>query len=135
MTITYHIDDINQVARQILDHSTVNTFIFNAPMGAGKTTLITAMCKQLGVTDEISSPTFSLVNEYQGSQRDIFHFDLYRLEDEEELFNIGIEDYLSKNAAIFIEWPELVMPYLEKYVELNIEILDPFTRKATLILS
>lgn len=128
MTITYHIDDIDQVARQVLDYTKSDTFILNAPMGAGKTTLITAICKQLGVQDHISSPTFSIVNEYQGSDQKIFHFDLYRINDEEELDDLGIEEYLNQDAIVLIEWPKLVMPYLEQFTSLEINIIDNSTR-------
>lgn len=128
MTITYHIDDIDQVARQVLDYAKSDTFILNAPMGAGKTTLITAMCKQLGVQDHISSPTFSIVNEYKGSNKKIFHFDLYRINDEKELDDLGIEEYLNQDAIVLIEWPKLVMPYLERFTSLEINIIDNSTR-------
>ncbi len=131
MTITYHIDDVDQVARQIIAQSEKDVFIFNAPMGAGKTTLITSMCRQLGVTEEISSPTFSIVNEYLSNDKPIYHFDLYRLEREEELFDIGFEDYLDKGAIILIEWPELALPFIEEYTHISIEIIDPFSRILT----
>lgn len=74
-------------------------------MGVGKTTLIKELVKQLGVTEATSSPTFSLVNEYQGSNSTIFHFDFYRIESEEEIYDIGIEDYFYQNAWCLVEWP------------------------------
>ncbi|WP_438961438.1 tRNA (adenosine(37)-N6)-threonylcarbamoyltransferase complex ATPase subunit type 1 TsaE [Nonlabens sp.] len=133
MNITYHIDDIEKVAKQILAYTQSNIFILDAPMGAGKTTLITAICKELGVQESISSPTFSIVNEYKANHKTVLHFDLYRIEQEEELFNIGIEDYLSRNAIFFIEWPDLVMPYLENFTRLKISIIDHSTRTIELI--
>jgi len=77
-------------------------------MGVGKTTLIKELVKQLGVTDPTSSPTFSLVNEYQGDNVTIFHFDFYRIKYEEEAYDIGIEDYFYQNAWCLAEWPEKI---------------------------
>lgn len=131
MTLTYHINEINDVAQKLLDHAIYDTFIFNAAMGAGKTTLITALCKQLGVTEEMSSPTFSIVNEYRTAATTLFHFDLYRIEQEEELLDIGIEDYLDQKALLFFEWPALVLPYLNEYVIVTIEVIDEQTRLLT----
>jgi len=128
MNITYHIDDIKQVAQQVLSYSQNKVFILNAPMGAGKTTLVSAICKELGVNDELSSPTFSIVNEYRVDNQSIFHLDLYRLETAEELFNIGIEEYLDNKSYMFVEWPNLITPYLEHFTELEIEIIDSYTR-------
>ena len=77
-------------------------------MGVGKTTLIKEISKYLGVTDKTSSPTFSLVNEYQGKNNTVFHFDFYRIEDENEVYDIGIEDYFYQNAWCLVEWPERI---------------------------
>jgi tRNA threonylcarbamoyladenosine biosynthesis protein TsaE len=82
-------------------------FLFEAPMGAGKTTLIKAMCKHLGSSDHFSSPTYSIVNEYAFPGGKIYHFDLYRLKQVEELLDLGIEELLDSGAYCFIEWPEL----------------------------
>jgi len=96
-------------------------FLFNAEMGAGKTTFIKFICKALGSTESLSSPTYSIVNEYQSnSNLKIFHFDLYRLKSTEELFELGFEDYLVGNHYMFIEWPELAMPFLDSYVSIII---------------
>lgn len=75
-------------------------------MGAGKTTLIKALCAYLGVTDEVSSPTFSLVNEYSSGNQPIYHFDFYRIVSEEELYDIGYEDYFFSGYLCLVEWPE-----------------------------
>ncbi len=84
-------------------------FVFYAEMGVGKTTFIKALCEALGTTDALSSPTYSLVNEYSIGDKVIYHMDLYRLNSLEEALDMGIEDYLSnKNAHIFIEWPQLI---------------------------
>ncbi len=84
-------------------------FAFYGEMGVGKTTLITAICKELGVTDGISSPTFSLVNEYKSAKGEkIFHFDFYRIKSISEAYDMGYEDYFYTNAYCFIEWPEKI---------------------------
>ncbi len=94
-----------------------------APMGAGKTTLIKEFCRSLGSTDDFSSPTFSIVNEYQYPNGKIFHFDLYRLKNEEELMDLGIEEYLGSGHYCIFEWPEMVenMIYVS-YKRIDIEV-------------
>ena len=83
--------------------------IFSGFLGAGKTTFITALCKELGVTDVISSPTFAIVNEYETiSGKSIYHFDFYRINKVEEAFDFGYEDYFYSGNLCFIEWPEKV---------------------------
>lgn len=87
---------------------------FDAPMGAGKTTFIGEVCRQLGVTDDTTSPTFSIVNEYLSATtgETIYHFDCYRLEDEEEALDMGVEDYLESGRRCLIEWPEIIERFL-----------------------
>ena len=86
-------------------------------MGVGKTTLIKAMVKALGSTDDVTSPTFSIVNEYESLKGKIFHFDMYRIEDEMEALNFGFEDYLNSDTNwLFIEWPENVSNLLPEDV-------------------
>jgi tRNA threonylcarbamoyladenosine biosynthesis protein TsaE len=84
---------------------------FNGEMGAGKTTFIKELCKTLGSQDDFGSPTYSIVNEYKLPKGKIFHFDLYRLKNEEELFDLGFEEYLQSGNYCFIEWPELAQPF------------------------
>lgn len=89
-------------------------FLFTAPMGAGKTTFIKALCGELGVQGTMSSPTYSVVNEYHtAGGGKIYHFDLYRLRSEVELLDIGFEEYLESGYYLFIEWPELALPLIE----------------------
>jgi len=97
--------------------------LFSGEMGSGKTTLIKEFCKHLRVEDEVSSPTFSLVNEYEGDNGPIYHFDLYRIQSEEELYDIGYEDYFFSGYLCLIEWPEMAMSLMpEKHVMVNIRV-------------
>jgi tRNA threonylcarbamoyladenosine biosynthesis protein TsaE len=96
---------------------------FDGEMGAGKTTLIKAVCKQLGVVDEVSSPTFSLVNEYKTTiGKTIYHFDFYRIKNIEEVYDIGYEDYFFSGNICLIEWPEKVSELLENEDIFSIKI-------------
>jgi tRNA threonylcarbamoyladenosine biosynthesis protein TsaE len=116
----YHIDDIDKAADYVIASAKAKTLLFTAPMGSGKTTLIKAICKKLGVVDPITSPTFSIVNEYKGSYTLIYHFDLYRLQSIDELHDIGAEEYLDSDALKLIEWPALAMPMIIDYQEVKI---------------
>lgn len=102
------LNDLQAVSEQLLAFAgSKRIFCFDAEMGSGKTTLITALCKTLGVTTGISSPTYAIVNEYLAGSTRVFHFDLYRLRSLEELLDIGFEDYIHSGAYCFIEWPQL----------------------------
>jgi tRNA threonylcarbamoyladenosine biosynthesis protein TsaE len=102
------------VARRLLKYASSKILCFHGQMGAGKTTLIKAIVKELGGSGIANSPTFGIVNEYHDSSGGLlgYHFDLYRLEDENEAWDIGLEEYLTSGAWIFMEWPELVAPLL-----------------------
>jgi tRNA threonylcarbamoyladenosine biosynthesis protein TsaE len=132
MEISYTLNEIDTVAKKLLENLESKLILFNAPMGAGKTTLIKSICKQLGVVNEVTSPTFSLVNEYKGTFTDVIHFDLYRLETNDQLIEIGIDYYLDKNAFYLIEWPELLIPFLSDYQYIKIKITGLNTRKLIL---
>ncbi len=96
-------------------------FLFDAPMGAGKTTFIKSLCQHLGVIDTMSSPTYSIVNEYYtDSKLKIFHFDLYRLKAADELFDLGFDEYLASGNYLFIEWPTFAEPFLDSYLRIII---------------
>jgi tRNA threonylcarbamoyladenosine biosynthesis protein TsaE len=101
-------------------------FAFKGEMGTGKTTFIQALCNVLNVSDTVTSPTFSIVNEYYSpTYGTIFHFDFYRIENETEVLDLGFEDYLNQNAIIFIEWPEMIPNYLpESALIVEITILE-----------
>jgi len=111
-----NLEQLNSIAKQILDYtSTHKKFAFYGEMGVGKTTLIKALSLQIGVTDVVSSPTFSIVNEYQADEyTKIYHFDFYRIEDEKEAYDMGYEEYFFSNAYCFIEWPEKIPNLIEE---------------------
>lgn len=112
MTITIKdLDHIEEAAREFIAQMGDDTvFAFYGKMGAGKTTFIKALCKLLGVEDEVNSPTFAIINEYrsQTTAELIYHFDFYRIKKLEEVYDLGYEDYFYSGALCFIEWPELV---------------------------
>lgn len=133
--ITYTQPQIQEVARQLIKKATSRTLAFYAPMGAGKTTLIKAMLKELGAADNGNSPTFGIVNEYHDQKDGLlaYHFDFYRLNHETEALDLGLEDYLNRDAWVFIEWPEKLGAFLpENAMDIHIEILDPETRELDL---
>lgn len=111
-------------AKQLIEFAKKErVFLFDAPMGAGKTTFIKSLCQFLSVTDTMSSPTYSIVNEYDTSSKlRLYHFDLYRLKSSEELFELGFEDYILSGNYLFIEWPELALPFLDSYMRIIITI-------------
>ncbi len=112
MTLTIkNTDTIHETAKQFLaatkDMGTC--FAFYAPMGAGKTTFIKAICEELGVEDVITSPTFAIVNEYtDGEGAPVYHFDFYRIKKMEEVYDMGADDYFYSGNRCFMEWPELI---------------------------
>ena len=109
MKLTYQLSELKEISKKIISQfNTPKTLLFYGEMGVGKTTLIKELVKQLGVLDITSSPTFSIVNEYKGKKHRVFHFDFYRITNEEEVYDIGIEDYFYQNAWCFIEWPEQI---------------------------
>lgn len=112
MTITIKdLDHIKEAAREFIGQMGDDTvFAFYGKMGAGKTTFIKALCKLLGVEDEVNSPTFAIINEYRSETTAelIYHFDFYRIKKLEEVYDLGYEDYFYSGALCFIEWPELV---------------------------
>ena len=109
MNKNYNINQVPNIAKEIISSVKHKILLFYGEMGTGKTTLIKEIVKQLGVDDIANSPTFSIVNEYLSRKGEtIYHFDFYRIEGEEEVYDIGIEEYFYNNAWCFIEWPEKV---------------------------
>jgi tRNA threonylcarbamoyladenosine biosynthesis protein TsaE len=134
MEIIFSIQEIQEVAQKILSEHPNKVIVFNGAMGVGKTTLIKALSKQLGVLTPTSSPTFSLVNEYKTKSGElIYHFDLYRLKNETEALDIGIEEYLYSGNWCFIEWAEKIANLLpEKHSQINISIIEDNERLISL---
>lgn len=123
MKIYYGLEEVEDVVDQIIKNVKTKTILFYGNMGVGKTTIIKTLVKLLGSNDVVNSPTFSIVNEYNIRKDKIYHFDLYRIEDLEEAYNFGIEDYIDSDHWILIEWPELIEPILNNnYDKINIEI-------------
>jgi len=119
------LNSIDAIAEEFISKIGDNKIIsFNAEMGAGKTTFIKAICKVLGVTDVATSPTFSIVNEYNAPNGDlIYHFDFYRLEQPEEALDFGLYEYLDSGNLCFIEWPEMIGSLLpENILEVSITV-------------
>ncbi len=105
--ISKNLSDISSYAHELASRLTVGTVVsFSGPLGVGKTSLIKALCKELGVEQEVTSPSYVLMNHYQG-RVPIFHFDLYRLEEKEEVYELGLQECMEQGVC-FIEWPELV---------------------------
>ncbi|MDO9001124.1 MAG: tRNA (adenosine(37)-N6)-threonylcarbamoyltransferase complex ATPase subunit type 1 TsaE [Bacteroidota bacterium] len=118
--------ELKYLAKPILDlFGNQKVILFDAPMGAGKTTLIKEICLALGSTDSFSSPTYSIINEYHYPEGKIFHFDLYRLKNVEELLDLGIEEYLDSYNYCFFEWPELIENMIKgNYKRIEIEVVE-----------
>jgi len=101
--------DLDEISRDILSNCTSRKIAFHAGMGAGKTTLIKSLCKALKVIDVVKSPTFSIVNEYiSESNRLVYHFDFYRLNNKQEAIDIGLETYFNDSSYCFVEWPSVI---------------------------
>ncbi len=113
MQSTYTLEEIDQVAKELISFCKYKTILFYGPMGVGKTTLIKSIIATLGSKDAVSSPTFSIVNEYMGADElPIYHFDFYRINDDSEVEQLGLEDYFDNEGWIFIEWPENINSFL-----------------------
>jgi tRNA threonylcarbamoyladenosine biosynthesis protein TsaE len=128
--MNYNISEIHRAVESIKPYlDEYKVVLFNGPMGAGKTTLISALCRSLGSTDDLSSPTFSIVNEYDSQAGTIYHFDFYRIDSIEEAFDFGVEEYLYSDKLCFLEWSEKIEELLPtKYLIVNIEVISETER-------
>lgn len=134
--LTYHLNEINTVALDVLKHLKSKVILFDGKMGAGKTTFINALLKAMNSDDVATSPTFSIVNEYTLPNDKVFHFDFYRIESIDEAYNFGVEDYLYSNNWLFIEWPNLIEELLpEKTQTITITKIDNNTRSLKLTIN
>lgn len=120
------IDELPDLAKEVLaKFESKRVFLLKGDLGAGKTTFIKVLCEQLGVEEDMSSPTFSLINEYKGANGPVYHMDLYRLKDEMEAYDIGLEDILDSGSYCFIEWPEKIYNLLsDDFVRVSIHVRD-----------
>jgi len=136
MTWQVSIDELDTFAAQFWSAvKETRVFAFHGPMGAGKTTTIGALCRLKGVTEAVSSPTFSIINEYSypadGAPQTMYHIDLYRLRDEEEVVQAGVEDCVDSGQICFVEWPEKA-PYLFDDNSLHI-VITPLNERARMV--
>ncbi len=134
MELSFTIESINEAAKAVLAASPHKVILFNGEMGVGKTTFIKALCTELGVTEATSSPTFSLVNEYEASNGAlIYHFDVYRLKNETEAYDMGMDEYLHSGEWNFIEWAEKIPSLLpDEYSVIDLTKLQDGSRKLVL---
>ena len=132
--VKFTLDEIEDVAKSLINKfNDVKLVLFKGELGSGKTTLIKSILKSKGVSENITSPTFSIVNQYTISSGLINHFDLYRIKSLTELDVIGFEEYLQSEAVCFIEWPEIAMSKIaDNYLEIYIKFINEKTREITL---
>ena len=125
------LDELDTVAEAVINALDGRTVVaFDAPMGAGKTTLISRIAALLGAEDSVTSPTFAIVNQYEGTKHTIYHFDMYRIERVEEALDFGSEEYLSSGDLCLVEWPEKIEPLLpDDTMVVRIEILSDTARR------
>ncbi|GAB4092861.1 tRNA (adenosine(37)-N6)-threonylcarbamoyltransferase complex ATPase subunit type 1 TsaE [Flaviaesturariibacter terrae] len=137
MTLEYTLDELPRLAERFWEAAGgARVFAFYGPMGAGKTTTIAALCAAKGVSEAVSSPTFSIINEYAcpaaGGPGILYHMDLYRLRDTGEAIGAGVEDALASGALCLVEWPEKAPELLDEAVRVDIEVLDGDRRRMTI---
>ena len=131
MIRVFKLNDVDALAKELSTRISHPIVLFDGSMGMGKTTLIKALCNRLNVIDTVSSPTFSLINEYKTKDgKSIYHFDCYRLETPEEAYDFGAEEYLDSGSICLIEWAEKIQPLLPQQVHhIKLEYIDQNTRK------
>jgi tRNA threonylcarbamoyladenosine biosynthesis protein TsaE len=142
MQFTVSLEHLKDFAQQFWKYvNGAKVFAFHGQMGAGKTTIITALCREIGVKDVMSSPTFSIINEYRvkenGQTESIFHIDLYRLNSIEEILQTGVEECISSGSICLVEWPEKAPSLFEEgqTVHVTIEPVSSKTRRIQVSLS
>ncbi|MEO6252771.1 MAG: tRNA (adenosine(37)-N6)-threonylcarbamoyltransferase complex ATPase subunit type 1 TsaE [Ferruginibacter sp.] len=132
MEVNFRLEEITATAKTVLaDMANYKVFAFHGEMGAGKTTFIHALCEVMGVQDVVTSPTFSIINQYKTSKNQtVYHMDLYRIKDEHEAINAGIEDCLYSGDICLVEWPEKAEGiFPDNTLHITISSVDDNTRK------
>ena len=130
MKSLFNLSELDSVAKNLIDSLSTKIIRIDGVMGSGKTTLISSACKQLNIQDEISSPTFSIVNTYSSPKGPVYHFDFYRLKNSNEVYDFGLEEYLDSGHFCFLEWAEKITPHLpEDYDHFNLEVINNDLRK------
>ena len=129
--VKYSLTKIDEISQLIIDKiKTIKTIMLRGELGTGKTTIVKSVLKKIGVNEVVTSPTFSIVNEYNSAETIIYHFDLYRIENTEELDVIGFEDYIYSQNICFIEWPEIILDKINfKYLDIEVKYLDENNRE------
>ena len=127
-------EGMREVARTVLDTcQNQRIFAIYGDLGAGKTTLVKALCAELGADDVVKSPTFAIVNVYQALKNEVYHFDFYRIRDLVEVFDLGYEEYFDSGNYCFIEWPEMIASLLpDDAAMVHITVTGADTRSLTL---
>lgn len=131
-----HLSDLPTVAKEIIKEAgNIKVWLFEGTMGAGKTTLIKAISREYGIKDNVTSPTFSLVNEYEdGNGRKFYHFDFYRIEKESEAWDIGCDEYFYSGNICFIEWPSQIPNLIpEVYLSISIDVNQDQSRSIVIV--
>lgn len=130
MKSLFNLSELDSVAKNLIDSLSTKIIRIDGIMGSGKTTLISSACKHLNIQDEISSPTFSIVNTYSSPKGPVYHFDFYRLKNSNEVYDFGLEEYLDSGYFCFLEWAEKITPHLpEDYDHFNLEVISNDLRK------
>ena len=134
MEIVFTLDELELVAQKVIDQHPSKVILFHGEMGVGKTTLIKQLCKTLGVSSATSSPTFSLVNEYETIDNQVvYHFDFYRLKNEMEALDMGADDYFYSGNWCFIEWAEKIPSLIpDEHALITIKLVENGKRHLTL---
>ena len=132
MELIYKLSEIEKASNFVLKNVNRDVILITGEVGTGKTTLIKEYCKLIGVEEIVNSPTYTLINEYQNKSGKIVHMDLYRVEDINEINELGLFEYLEKNIVI-IEWPEIILKMIDiKYSLINITFINEKERKLSI---